>query len=111
MKTRKRRLSSSIEEVVDDNLSTTHQVIGSREDNDVVELRTCKSASNLVDYATYPVGGILRVRVVDFVTYSFCEFFPGPYMNMIVGPNGTGKSSLVCAIALGLGGGTHVREI
>lgn len=25
-------------------------------------------------------------------------------MNMIIGPNGTGKSTIVCAIALGLGG-------
>jgi chromosome segregation ATPase len=25
-------------------------------------------------------------------------------MNMVIGPNGTGKSTIVCAIALGLGG-------
>ena len=28
---------------------------------------------------------------------------PGPRLNMVVGPNGTGKSSIVCAIAIGLG--------
>jgi len=27
---------------------------------------------------------------------------------MIIGPNGTGKSSIVCGIALGLGGSTQV---
>jgi predicted ATPase len=58
--------------------------------------------------SAYPVGGILRIQVTNFVTYSYCEFLPGPYMNMLIGPNGTGKSSIVCAIALGLGGGIHV---
>lgn len=29
---------------------------------------------------------------------------PGPHLNMIVGANGTGKSSIVCAICLGLAG-------
>ncbi|NWU71665.1 SMC5 protein, partial [Pterocles burchelli] len=37
-------------------------------------------------------------------TYDACEVHPGPHLNMIVGANGTGKSSIVCAICLGLGG-------
>ena len=48
-------------------------------------------------------GAILSVRVKNFVTYQYAEFFPGPNLNMVIGPNGTGKSSLVCAICLGLG--------
>ncbi|KAK9474578.1 P-loop containing nucleoside triphosphate hydrolase protein [Dipodascopsis tothii] len=40
----------------------------------------------------------------DFVTYSRAEFNLGPSLNMIIGPNGTGKSTLVCAICLGLSG-------
>ncbi|KAI1819698.1 P-loop containing nucleoside triphosphate hydrolase protein [Xylaria intraflava] len=48
-------------------------------------------------------GAIVRVRVDNFVTYTRAEFFPGPNLNMVIGPNGTGKSSLVCAICLGLG--------
>jgi chromosome segregation ATPase len=39
----------------------------------------------------------------NFVTYSEVTFNCGPSLNMIIGPNGTGKSTLVCAIALGLG--------
>lgn len=39
----------------------------------------------------------------NFVTYSEATFECGPSLNMIIGPNGTGKSSVVCAIALGLG--------
>ncbi|TDZ51693.1 Structural maintenance of chromosomes protein 5 [Colletotrichum trifolii] len=48
-------------------------------------------------------GAIRRVKVKNFVTYEMAEFFPGPNLNMVIGPNGTGKSSLVCAICLGLG--------
>ncbi|NWZ54381.1 SMC5 protein, partial [Haliaeetus albicilla] len=39
-----------------------------------------------------------------FRTYDTCEVRPGPNLNMIVGANGTGKSSIVCAICLGLAG-------
>ncbi|KHN98811.1 structural maintenance of chromosomes 5 smc5 [Metarhizium album ARSEF 1941] len=48
-------------------------------------------------------GAIVRVTVQNFVTYEKADFFPGPHLNMVIGPNGTGKSSLVCAICLGLG--------
>ncbi|KAK8042146.1 P-loop containing nucleoside triphosphate hydrolase protein [Apiospora rasikravindrae] len=54
-------------------------------------------------------GAIVRVMVEDFVTYEHAEFFPGPNLNMVIGPNGTGKSSLVCAICLGLG--FHPRNL
>ena len=53
-------------------------------------------------------GAIVRIRVTDFVTYTSAEFFPGPKLNMVIGPNGTGKSTLVCAICLGLGWGPQV---
>ena len=51
----------------------------------------------------YKPGAIRRVKLQNFVTYEHAEFFPGPSLNMVLGPNGTGKSSLVCAICLGLG--------
>lgn len=53
--------------------------------------------------STFQPGAILRVYVENFVTYERAEFNPGPSLNMVIGPNGTGKSSLVCAICLGLG--------
>lgn len=53
-------------------------------------------------------GAIVRVKLTNFVTYAKAEFFPGPNLNMIIGPNGTGKSSLVCAICLGLGWSPNV---
>lgn len=48
-------------------------------------------------------GAIVRVLLENFVTYEHAVFNPGPNLNMVIGPNGTGKSSLVCAICLGLG--------
>ena len=53
-------------------------------------------------------GSIVRVKLTNFVTYTAVEFFPGPSLNMVIGPNGTGKSTLVCAICLGLGWGAQV---
>ncbi|KAH3767968.1 structural maintenance of chromosome protein [Pelomyxa schiedti] len=52
----------------------------------------------------YRVGAIVRIRMVNFVTYDDCEMHPGPGLNVVIGPNGSGKSSIVCALALGLGG-------
>lgn len=51
-------------------------------------------------------GSIVRVTLRDFVTYTNAEFHPGPNLNMVIGPNGTGKSTLVCAICIGLGWST-----
>ena len=53
-------------------------------------------------------GAIVRVKLTNFVTYTAAEFFPGPNLNMVIGPNGTGKSTLVCAVCLGLGWGPKV---
>ncbi|KAK3721811.1 Structural maintenance of chromosomes protein 5 [Vermiconidia calcicola] len=54
----------------------------------------------------YQPGSIVRVTLTNFVTYTKAEFHPGPNLNMVIGPNGTGKSTLVCAICLGLGWST-----
>lgn len=53
-------------------------------------------------------GAVVRVRMVNFLTYNDCEVFPGPRLNLVIGPNGTGKSSIVCALCLGLNGSTAV---
>lgn len=57
---------------------------------------------------SYVKGSILRVRLENFVTYDYVDFRPGPHLNMIIGPNGTGKSTIVCGIVLGLGGTPRV---
>lgn len=42
--------------------------------------------------------------VFHYRTYSKVAVKPGRNLNMVIGPNGTGKSTIVCAIVLGLGG-------
>nr|XP_008101503.1 PREDICTED: structural maintenance of chromosomes protein 5 isoform X2 [Anolis carolinensis] len=49
-------------------------------------------------------GAIVRISMENFLTYDNCVVYPGPHLNVIVGANGTGKSSIVCAICLGLAG-------
>ncbi|ORY61173.1 P-loop containing nucleoside triphosphate hydrolase protein [Leucosporidium creatinivorum] len=51
----------------------------------------------------YVMGSITRIACKNFVTYNHVEFNPGPALNMLIGPNGTGKSTIACAIAIGLG--------
>jgi hypothetical protein len=36
----------------------------------------------------YNVGSILRVYMVNFITYDEAEVFPGPKLNVVIGPNG-----------------------
>lgn len=60
-------------------------------------------AINGAPASEFATGSIVRVKVENFVIYEKAEFLPGPNLNMVIGPNGTGKSSLVCAICLGLG--------
>lgn len=48
----------------------------------------------------FRTGSIYRVRVVNFLTYDDTEIHPGPKLNVVIGPNGTGKSALTHAICL-----------
>ena len=54
-------------------------------------------------HTSYVAGAITRIKCRGFMTYDNVDFCPGPHLNMILGPNGTGKSSLAAAIAIGLG--------
>ncbi|XP_061540928.1 structural maintenance of chromosomes protein 5 isoform X1 [Phycodurus eques] len=53
-------------------------------------------------------GAVLRITMKNFMTYNYIVVRPGPNLNMIIGANGTGKSSIVCAICLSLAGKTTV---
>jgi chromosome segregation ATPase len=52
---------------------------------------------------SFVTGAITRIKLQDFMTYDYVEFRPGPHLNMILGPNGTGKSTIAAGIAIGLG--------
>lgn len=62
------------------------------------------SGSGEGDENGFKPGYIIHVKVWNFTTYTYGEFNLSPTLNMIIGPNGTGKSTLVSAICLGLGG-------
>lgn len=47
--------------------------------------------------------------MINFMTYDHVEFRPGPYLNMILGANGVGKSSIAAGIAIGLAFNPRVR--
>ncbi|XP_071488629.1 structural maintenance of chromosomes protein 5-like [Diadema antillarum] len=53
-------------------------------------------------------GSIIRIKMENFMTYDSCEVYPGPHLNMIMGPNTTGKSTIVCALCLALNGSTNL---
>ena len=51
----------------------------------------------------YARGSIIRCRMHNFLTYDDVEVFPGPKLNVLLGPNGTGKSAITHAICLACG--------
>lgn len=42
--------------------------------------------------------------IYDCRTYDVAIFYPDEHLNIIIGPNGTGKSTIVAAVVLGMGG-------
>lgn len=73
------------------------------ESSGVLRASRLNGVTGAADADGFHPGTIRRVKLQNFVTYTDAEFFPGPSLNMVLGPNGTGKSSLVCAICIGLG--------
>ena len=60
---------------------------------------------------SYNRGAIVRIRLHNFMSYRDAEIADvGTKLNCIIGPNGTGKSSIVCAMCVGLGGRLGVTE-
>ncbi|XP_005089499.1 structural maintenance of chromosomes protein 5 [Aplysia californica] len=70
------------------------------------KLKTPKFISQSKKSDSFVEGSIVRIKLTKFLTYDSVEIRPGPQLNVIIGPNGTGKSAIVCAICLGLAGKT-----
>ncbi|XP_053281365.1 structural maintenance of chromosomes protein 5 [Pleuronectes platessa] len=70
--------------------------------------QTSRPADRYEGEGRFVEGSILRITMKNFLTYDLSVVHPGPNLNMIVGANGTGKSSIVCAICLGLAGKTAI---
>ncbi|XP_016069732.1 PREDICTED: structural maintenance of chromosomes protein 5 isoform X2 [Miniopterus natalensis] len=75
-----------------------------RDPSSEVPSKKKSSAPSLPLSGHFVEGSIVRIAMENFLTYDICEVCPGPHLNMIIGANGTGKSSIVCAICLGLAG-------
>ncbi|ODV63523.1 DNA repair ATPase SMC5 [Ascoidea rubescens DSM 1968] len=57
-----------------------------------------------LDLEKFKTGNIVKIKLTNFITFSNAEFNLSPHLNMIIGPNGTGKSTFVSAVCLGLAG-------
>ncbi|KAK7969351.1 hypothetical protein PG988_008424 [Apiospora saccharicola] len=101
---RQGRRRQTVDNEADDEEDDVSEVNGSH-----TQTNGASTQNGANDVGEYHPGAIVRVMVEDFVTYEHAEFLPGPNLNMVIGPNGTGKSSLVCAICLGLG--FHPRNL
>jgi len=70
-----------------------------------------RKLADTFDPDDFAPGAIYRLTMHNFMTYSHAELSPpGPRLNCIVGPNGTGKSSVVNALAIVLGGSLRLTE-
>ncbi|KAF1390559.1 hypothetical protein PFLUV_G00059300 [Perca fluviatilis] len=87
---------------------TSHVNSGSQTSNSVANMLTGSSPDGSDGDGRFVEGSILRLTMKNFLTYDYSVVHPGPNLNMIVGANGTGKSSIVCAICLGLAGKTAI---
>ncbi|KAF1765987.1 hypothetical protein GCK72_005941 [Caenorhabditis remanei] len=56
------------------------------------------------NHQEFPDGSLLRVVFHNFLTYEHTCFVPTASLNMILGHNGSGKSSIICGICLACGG-------
>lgn len=53
-------------------------------------------------------GKMFSIYLKNFTTHSELIVYPGQQLNILIGPNGTGKSAIVAAIILGMGGSTKI---
>lgn len=66
-------------------------------------VRTNASSAHEDAVAAFTRGMVVRIKVVNFVNFPVYELFPGPKLNLFLGPNTSGKTTLIKAIALGCG--------
>ncbi|XP_031636219.1 structural maintenance of chromosomes protein 5 [Contarinia nasturtii] len=53
-------------------------------------------------------GKIVKIHLKDFLTHTEAIVHPSEHLNLVIGPNGTGKSSIVASIIIGMGGSTKI---
>uniref|UniRef100_A0A914HEP9 Structural maintenance of chromosomes protein 5 n=1 Tax=Globodera rostochiensis TaxID=31243 RepID=A0A914HEP9_GLORO len=70
--------------------------------------RRAAAASSQTQQSPFAHGAIIRIQFTNFLTYDRVSVRPGPHLNVVIGPNGTGKSSIICGICLAVGGSPKV---
>lgn len=53
-------------------------------------------------------GKIHSIYLKNFTTHGELTVYPGKELNILIGPNGTGKSAIVASIIIGMGGSTKI---
>eukprot|EP01125_Pyxidicula_operculata_P010455 TRINITY_DN3435_c0_g1_i3.p1 TRINITY_DN3435_c0_g1~~TRINITY_DN3435_c0_g1_i3.p1 ORF type:complete len:1071 (-),score=240.16 TRINITY_DN3435_c0_g1_i3:89-3301(-) len=95
-------------EVVSTSMKRNHQ--SSQEDNNRPSKRPRNNDSELTTGppVTHRPGSVVKISLINFITYDEVEITPGAKLNVVIGPNGSGKSTIVSALALGLGANAKV---
>jgi chromosome segregation ATPase len=57
-----------------------------------------------VEHGGFTPGSIKKIELWNFMTHVHTTMYPTSSVNLLLGANGSGKSSIVCAICLGLAG-------
>lgn len=61
-------------------------------------------AKGISPFPGFRKGNLVKVRMENFLTFTDTFILPGPRMNLIIGPNGTGKSTVVSAVCIAFDG-------
>ena len=56
------------------------------------------------NFSNYPKGALLSITLENFMIHDRLRLEFGSSCNLIMGPNGNGKSSILCGLVIGLGG-------
>lgn len=72
-------------------------------DTEVASTSTAAPAQQLSS-----AGKIHSIYLKNFMTHGEITVRPGQELNIVIGPNGTGKSAIVAGIIIGMGGSTKI---
>lgn len=73
---------------------------GDAENDDCEVVSVAHPHPPITPFPGFRKGNIVRVQMINFLTFSDTVIHPGPRMNVILGPNGTGKSTVVSAVCI-----------
>jgi hypothetical protein len=72
--------------------------------SEIVAVQKSQNAAPVSNTPASQPGSIVRLKFINFMQYKDTAFNCGPNLNVIIGFNGSGKSTIVNGICLGLRG-------